>query len=65
MPRGFDFNTYDDTATFDLTPFVTEGMRRVNERIDQLTEEQLVALVKELGYSVEKKGGRHEEDVVH
>lgn len=55
MPRGFDFNTYDDTATLDLTPFVTEGLRRVNERIDQLTEEQLVALVRELGYSVERK----------
>lgn len=52
-----DFNTYDNTATLDLTPFVTEGLRRVNERIDQLTEEQLVALVRELGYSVEKKEG--------
>lgn len=55
-----DFNTYDDTATLDLTPFVTEGFRRVNERIDQLTEEQLVALVRELGYSVEQIKERRE-----
>lgn len=55
MQRSFDFNTYDNTATLDLTPFVTEGLRRVYERIDQLAEEELVALVRELGYSVEKK----------
>lgn len=53
----------DNVVRISLEPFIEDAVAKVNARVEQLTEEQLVNTLEHLGYTVFKPGSADDGDV--